>query len=749
MKRLYIYVGVSLLILAILPDSLFAQLTNGGINAFFGVDGDTRNGYVKYGPSTGNIASDDWFGSNGTNVIDTANASTYLSLLQGGANTSFNQRMSVPLYSRINGKLWLDAVYGRDYIATSPLFDSTAFASSAKNGDNPGNWSGTTTNLPDKDDLLDVYAHMRRDGTSGFDSLWLFTGVSTVGTSGSRYFDIELYKNSFSYNATTGVFTSAGTSAGHTEWKFDASGNIIQTGDMILAVNYSPGVAPVVDLRIWVSQSTYTSVVPAYFNFGANFDGATAAFGYASIVSKTGSTAFGSGIANISATPANDTTYATPWGTEQSTKNWGTQYQSLQLVEIGLNLTRIGLDPALYTAIGMNPCTPLFSSIFFKSRSSNSFVSNMHDFVTPLEFARNPVMDFSVTPDTLRCNRPTGLIKLTTNSTVGNYSWKTSTGNIVLSNSDSSLVFMNKAGSYIVSASPLAECPVTRTDTVVIPIDTFPPVATALATVGSNFSYLQLIGGDVAASNYMTPFGGSKGLLWNWSGPNAFTSTIQSPFTDTTWGTYQLIVTEQRNGCKDTAVETLSYAQFAILASRGVSLSGKYVNQSVLLSWQDKNPENVESYVIEKSTDGIHYSQIGIIQNSNPQETSALALSFTDNSTGYGDNLYRVKSVSVDGQVLYSNLVMVNADPTKQHKIYLARNYADNQLSLIYNSNGATQGTIMVYNVIGQPIEMIRAQLNKGINVIDIPSSRSLKNSVIVVSFFVNNQLTYTQKTIL
>ena len=177
---------------------------------------------------------------------------------------------------------------------------------------------------------------------------------------------------------------------------------------MIIAVKFYSRLCPGVDLRIWVSQTTFATVTPAYFNFGANFDGATPAYGYASILSKSGGTDFGSGISNFSATPAQDTTYSTPWGTEQSTKNWGTQYLSLQLVEIGLNLTRIGLDPALYTANGLNPCVSMFSDIFFKSRSSNSFVSNMQDFVEPLKFLREPVMDFSLMPDTLRCNHTTG-----------------------------------------------------------------------------------------------------------------------------------------------------------------------------------------------------------------------------------------------------------------------------------------------------------------------------------------------------
>ena len=51
------------LIAGLCPFISSAQLTNGGINANFGVDGDTRNNYVKYGPTTGIIASDDWFSS--------------------------------------------------------------------------------------------------------------------------------------------------------------------------------------------------------------------------------------------------------------------------------------------------------------------------------------------------------------------------------------------------------------------------------------------------------------------------------------------------------------------------------------------------------------------------------------------------------------------------------------------------------------------------------------------------------------
>ncbi|HVY73547.1 MAG TPA: hypothetical protein VG890_01890 [Puia sp.] len=749
MKKIYSRFFAAALFL--LPICGFAQLTNGGINAFFGIDGDTRNNYVKYGPLTGFIASDDWFSSSpsGKNVIDTSNAAYYSNLLQTGANIGFNKRMSVPLYSKLNGKLWLDAVYGRDYIATSPLFDSTAFTIAAKNGDDPGNWVGGTTNFPDKDDLTDVYAHMRRDGTDVHDSLWLFTGVATVGTSGSKYFDIELYKKNFSYNATTGAFTSAGTDAGHTQWIFNASGDIIQTGDMIIAVNFTPGTAPVVDVRIWVSQATFAGIVPSHFNFGPNFDGATPAFGYASILSKTGTTAFGSGISNYSANAAQDTTYATPWGTEQATKIWGTQYQSLQLIEVGLNLTRIGVDPALYSALGLSPCESLFSDIFFKSRASNSFVSQMHDFVTPLEFLREPVMDFSLQSDTLRCNKSVGTIQITNNTTIGYYNWQTTNGNISGSNADSSQINMDKPGTYIVSASPAEGCPATRTETVVIPIDTFPPVASIMATVGSNYSYLQLYGGDLAASNYPTPFGGSQGLLWDWSGPKGFTSTIQNPNIDTAWGDYQLIVTEKRNGCKDTAVKPLSYWDFSVLAGEYMNLNGLYHNGAIWLSWSDNGLNDVDYYVVERSTNNADFSLLSTVFSAGTKVAGSNTVYFTDQQPASGNNYYRIKAVSKNGQIVYSNIAEVNADIKDRRKFYLVNNYSSHSLSMVSQADKNCEGTLVVYNVAGATLSVKKVQLSTGTNTVEVPTNQLMRNSVIIVSLFLDNQPAFSQKAII
>ncbi|HEX6426316.1 MAG TPA: hypothetical protein VF008_01470 [Niastella sp.] len=610
MKWYYVIV-----ILFVLHLEGLGQLNTGGFHAGFGVDADTRAGYLKYGPATGTITSDDWFSSptaSGTNVIDTTNATTYRSLLQAGNNISFSKRMSVPLYTNVNGRIWLDAIYTRDYIVGST--DTTTFTGGGKNGDDPANWHGIASSIPDKTDLLDVYAHMRRNGINVHDSLWFFTGVSTAGTSGSRYFDVELYKNNITYNRATGNFPTGGPNAGHTQWLFDASGNITQTGDMIVAVSYSSG-APTVEVRIWISNTTYNTITPNLFNFGSSFDGSTTSFGYASIVSKSGATAFGSGIANLSATPAADTTYATPWGTN-NTSGWSTQYNSLQFIEVGLNLTRIGIDPALYASVlSSGACGSSFATIFFKSRSSASFTSNLQDFAGPFDFLQTPVLDYTLSAPTLSCANTTGSININNHTTAGYYTWTSTNGNITGTSSNS--VQLNKGGSYIVQAAVAQGCPVTRTDTVTVAVDTFPPVASFYVSTTADIAHFVLHGGNTSASNYPTPFGGSQGLLWNWSGPHGFTATIQTPITDTANGLYQLTITEIRNGCTATASKQISLAVLRFLNP----LLTDQRNVAAMLCRLTNNgyPGNthliVHSPTADKATLAIHNASGAIVYN--------------------------------------------------------------------------------------------------------------------------------------
>src|SRR5512138_3276861 len=113
-----------LLLLGVVFISVFtsAQITTPIIKAAFGVDADLRanffNGFVQSG-------NDDWFnnGTSGTGafVIDTTGAAAVVAGYLSDASpwpkrmTPLYRSMSRPQFTTVNNRIWLDAIYVRDY----------------------------------------------------------------------------------------------------------------------------------------------------------------------------------------------------------------------------------------------------------------------------------------------------------------------------------------------------------------------------------------------------------------------------------------------------------------------------------------------------------------------------------------------------------------------------------------------------------------------------------------------------------
>ncbi|MEL6926555.1 MAG: hypothetical protein AAFO94_21110, partial [Bacteroidota bacterium] len=269
------------------------SLQEGCIDAGFGIDADNLSNISMFGDDACNPCSaDDWFEitsafpGSGIGIIDTTGGSAVRTLLLGGSNVTHIAGMSVPPNSLINGNRFIDGNYIRDFYGGTGATDLTSYTNASKNGEDPADWNTGSSNVTGKNDIIDCYAHLRRDGPSfATNDLWLMVAFSRVSNSGSSYFDAEIYAKDIGYNYTTNSFTSAGTEEGHTAWQFDGSGNILSAGDMILSVNLSTNSAPQFQLRIWVSRNDYNTLTPTNFSFGANFDGDnnSSVYGYADI----------------------------------------------------------------------------------------------------------------------------------------------------------------------------------------------------------------------------------------------------------------------------------------------------------------------------------------------------------------------------------------------------------------------------------------------------------------------------------
>lgn len=446
--------------------SLQAQITTAVKRANFEVDGGLRANIFN---GTSNSGSDDWFGNGdpgtGTFIIDTTGADYIRQLYINNPGTRMLplfRSMRYPQFSIVNNSMLIDAVFIRDHHGD----DSTAFASgSNKNGMSPASWATPIAQgVPDKNDILDMFMHVRRAGINSTDSLWLFGGVSLEGTSGNRYFDFEMYQTDIVYERSTLSFKGYGPDAGHTSWEFDAAGNVTKVGDIIFTAEYGGSSISDLEARIWVHKDSRL-IAPVAFSWGSDFDGvsAGATYGYANILPKSAGS-FYTGI------PCGNNTWAGPFGLVRVDNSVVTSYTDNQFLEFSVNLTKLGVDPLVNVG---DPCLMPFRRILVKSRSSIQFSAELKDFVGPFDFFRAPMAAASADVP-IFCGA-TGISTLS----VGNplitslYTWTTTDGNIVGGNIGPSIT-VDQPGSYIVSQELMDSCGTTYAkDTVLVTLDPF------------------------------------------------------------------------------------------------------------------------------------------------------------------------------------------------------------------------------------------------------------------------------------
>ena len=449
-------------LLLLVPFLASSQVTTPIIKANFGVEADLRANFFDGAILTGN---DDWFRNNGTvgqGIIDTTGANFILSRYVLDPNfrrIPFFRGMRFPQFAVVNNRLLIDGIFIRDYHGD----DSTVYSGGNKNGMNPNDWNcPVSQGIPDKNDILDIMMHVRREGPNGTDSLWLFGGVSIENTTGNRYFDYEMYQTDIFYDRATRKFYGAGPDAGHTAWQFDAAGNIIKAGDIILTAEYSSSALTMVEARLWVHESAL-SLTPSTFNWGGQFDGASAGstYGYANILPK-GAGDFYTGI------QCGNNTWAGPFQVVRQDNTVAANYAARQYMEFSVNLSKLGLDPYITSS---DPCGMPFRRILIKSRASTSFTAELKDFVGPFDFFRAPQANASaVIP--LFCGT-SGItdINVTNPLLTSLYIWSTPNGNII-SDTIGPSITVNQPGTYIVRQELMDSCGTSYArDTVIVTLD--------------------------------------------------------------------------------------------------------------------------------------------------------------------------------------------------------------------------------------------------------------------------------------
>jgi len=450
-----------------------SQIVNPQIRAGFGIDAGVRTNYFNGSAGT---SDDDWF-TNGTPgsgnfMIDTTGAAAVLAnyisnpLSKRG---TFYRDMVYPEFSVVNNRLLVDALFIRDHHGT----DSSAFLSSNKNGQSPATWQATgasqgsaATPVLNKNDIEDVFFHVRRDGPTLSDSLYFMGGLSLLGTTGNRYFDFEFYQTDMYFDQNTGKFVNYGPDAGHTSWEFDAAGNILKSGDVIFTAEFSSSGLTDLQARIWIKGAD-TVINPTRFNWDQKLKwyygdgGSNTTYGYAAIKPKNGLTYY-------SGLQCDNNTWAGPFGFIDPNDNVASDYSARNFMEVSINMTALGLDP--YSIMGGNDCGAGFRRVFAKTRTSTSFDSNLSDFVGPYAFATPPGVNIAATLGEECGGFGISGVFVTNPLSTSTYTWTTPDGIIVTSPAVGTSIDVDGAGTYIVHQQLYAGCNIYATDTVALSV---------------------------------------------------------------------------------------------------------------------------------------------------------------------------------------------------------------------------------------------------------------------------------------
>mgnify|MGYP000982244988 FL=1 len=189
-------------------------IEQGKVKANFGIDADVKADSTKFifPNSLITARSDDWFAFSGASGLGVIDATMPYPVVTEGGNQAFTRDMSVPNYTVKSGNLWIDAAYVRDPNWAGKKQDFSIFkGTSNKNADNPTSWQIITGSNPAKNDLIDVYGHVRKDGQDIDNDLWVFLGASTRSENGASYLDFEFFRSEVTYNTTTNVFGNSGS----------------------------------------------------------------------------------------------------------------------------------------------------------------------------------------------------------------------------------------------------------------------------------------------------------------------------------------------------------------------------------------------------------------------------------------------------------------------------------------------------------------------------------------------------------
>lgn len=235
--------------------------------------------------------------------------------------------------------------------------------------------------------------------------------------------------------------------------------------------------------------------------------------------------------------------------------------------------------------------------------------------------------------------------------------------------------------------------------------------------------------------------GGSGSKTYDWTGPLAFSSTLQNPqinpASSANNGYYTVTVTDA-GGCKDTKVIYLDFASCTysvVLSVSLVTFDAVKTGETSTLYWQTANEQNSESFIIERSSNGRAWESIGNVAAAG-NSYKMLAYTFIDQRPLSGLNFYRLKVMEIGGKYNYSNIKNLMFEGATLPMITnILPNPFTNEIKVDLNLPIAETVSIYILDALGKVVGSTVFQADKGQNTVTF-NTENYSKGIYFVNFY-------------
>ncbi|MEP7280085.1 MAG: T9SS type A sorting domain-containing protein [Bacteroidota bacterium] len=199
--------------------------------------------------------------------------------------------------------------------------------------------------------------------------------------------------------------------------------------------------------------------------------------------------------------------------------------------------------------------------------------------------------------------------------------------------------------------------------------------------------------------------------------------------------------------CNGTAERDWRYQPY-LLALQFLHVSGISINHAAILNWMVTADQGVDRFIVERSTDGVHFSELMEVPGTNAP-CNAKSFTATDNQLDDAQSTvlyYRIRAVSKGTLGKLSNMVMVKT--RLKNQVAVTPNPASTVINInIYSeTNGAAQ--VRLLDITGKLVLSVLQPLTAGLNSFRVDDITRLSNGIYTLQVIKGPQ-TFNEKLII